>query len=247
MIKLRRLLSVALVATCFAVVPSEAAGKRRAVRHPTAPNAINAEISGTVIDNVTGQPVIGATVVAGEVSRKSDSQGKFTLKNVHGAGSVQVSASRTGYTTGGATITTSGDHNIVIRLNSLPTVTVKRTNNTTVNLDSDSVEFGYPDAFSGYRSSTNEDFCRADGTKLVVHREEVSRINGPATTAPASPCCPGASLERVSITLKTGGTQDLFFTDTCELTKSIDLIGRDHVTGKIIYIPFTQIAEVVFP
>lgn len=247
MIKLRRLLSVALVATFFAVVPSEAAGKRRAVRHPTAPNAISAEISGTILDAATNQPVVGVVVSAGEVSRKSDSQGKFSLKNVQGAGSVEISASRTGYTTGTASITTSGTHSIVIRLNSLPTVSVRRTNNTTVNLDSDSIEFGYPDAFSGYRSSTNEDFCRADGTKLVVNRDDIRRINGPATSVAASACCTGTALERISVTLKAGGTQDLFFSDTCELTKSIDLIGRDHVTGKILYIPFTQIAEVVFP
>jgi hypothetical protein len=246
---LRRLLSVALVATCITAVQSEAAGgKRRSVQPRTPPNQIEAEITVTVIDNVTGAPVANATVEAGETTRATDENGKATLKGVRGTGSINILVKRSGYTEKHASVTEGGKQSVTVRLDPRATVTVRKTDNTVIQLDDDSVEFGYPDAFSGYRSSSNEDFCRPDGTAIVVNRSEITRINGPATMTPNAPCCPSnVPVEKINVTFKAGGSSDLFFADTCVLTHSIDLIGRNHVTGQVLYIPFTQVAEVVFP
>ncbi|HEY0157247.1 MAG TPA: carboxypeptidase-like regulatory domain-containing protein [Thermoanaerobaculia bacterium] len=245
MTNLRRLLSVALIATCITAVQSEAA-KRRSVKHPSAPNVITAEITGTVVDDATGLPVVNATVVAGEESDVTDNQGKFTLKNVTGVGSVDLVVTRTGYTEKHVAITTSGKQTITVRVVSRSVVTVKKVDGTTFQLDDNSLEFGFSDLFT-YRSSTDEDFCRPDGTQIVVKREEISRIVGPATLVPSAACCPGNTVQKVTVTLKAGGTTDLYFSDSCVYTRSVDLVGRNHVTGKVIYTPFSQIAEVVFP
>ena len=243
---LRRLLSVALVATCITAVQSEAAGKRRSAKHPSAPNAITAEISGTVIDDVTGQPVVGALVQAGTRRDTTGDDGKFELKGVTGAGSIDVVVSRTGYAEKHTAITSGGQQTVTIRLTPRATITVRKTDNTTVQIDDDSFEFGFSDAFN-YRSSADQEFCRADGSEIVVKREEIARINGPATLVQVAPCCTANTVQKINVTLKAGGTQDLYFTDTCVLTRSMDAVGRDHVTGRKVFIPFSEIAEVIFP
>jgi Carboxypeptidase regulatory-like domain len=243
---LRRLLSVALAATCIAAVQTDAAGKRRSVKHPTAPNAIHADITGTVIDDVTGAPVPNASVEAGGRDDITNAQGKFELEGVSGAGSVDVVVSRSGYNEKRTPITTGGKHTLTIRLTPRSTVTLRKTDGTVIQLDDNSIEFGFSDAFS-YRSSTTENFCRPDGTEIVVKREEIARINGPATLVQSAPCCSAQTVQKVNVTLKAGGATDLFFSDTCNFTRSVDLVGRNHATGRIVYTPFSQIAEVIFP
>jgi hypothetical protein len=243
---LRRLLSVALVATCITAIQAEAAGKRRSVKTPTAPNAIHAHILGTVVDDVTGLPVVNALVEAGGRDDVTNAQGKFELEGVSGAGSVDLVVTRTGYADKHVPITTGGDQTITIRVVPRTTVSVRKVDGTIIQIDDNSVEFGFSDAFS-YRSSSSEDFCRPDGTQIVVKRDEISKINGPAVLAPSAPCCPGQTVQRVNVTLKTGEVTQLHFSDTCVFTRSVDLVGRNHVTGHKIFIPFSQIAEVIFP
>ena len=246
MTNLRRLLSVALVATCITALQTDA-GKRRSVKHPSAPNAIQADIDGTVLDDVTGLPVPNASIHAGGRSDSTDDQGKFTLEGVSGAGSVDLVVTRTGYQEKHTAITTSGKQSITVRLTPRATVSVRKVDGSVIQLDDDSIEFGFSDAFS-YRSSTSEDFCRPDGTQVEVQREEISRINGPATLVQAAPCCANnVTVQRVNVTLKAGGSTDLYFSDTCRLTRSVDLVGRNHVTGRVVFTPFSQIAEVIFP
>lgn len=247
MTNLRRLLSVALVATCITAVQTEAAGKRRSVKHPSAPNAILAEIDGTVIDDVTGLPVVSATVEAGGEHDSTDSEGKFSLKGISGVGSIDLVVSRSGYAEKHVAITTSGKQTITVRLTPRSTVRLRKVDGTTIELDDNSVEFGFSDAFI-YRSSTFEDFCRPDGTQIVVKREEISKITGPGTLVQAAPCCPNnVTVLKVNVTLKTGETTDLYFSDTCVFTRSVDLVGRNHATGRVVFTPFSQIAEVIFP
>jgi hypothetical protein len=243
---LRRLLSVALVATCITAVQADAAGKRRSAKHPTAPNAIQADIEGTVLDDVTGQPVPNASVEAGGRDDITNNSGKFELEGVSGAGSVDLVVTRSGYQEKHVAITASGKQTITVRLTPRATVSVRKTDGTTVQLDDNSIEFGFSDAFQ-YRSSTSEDFCRPDGTEINVKREEIARINGPATLVQSAPCCTAQTVQRVNVTLKVGGATDLFFSDTCNFTRSVDLVGRNHATGRIVFIPFSQIAEVIFP
>lgn len=246
MINLRRLLSVALVATCITAIQADAAGKRRSVKHPSAPNAIQADIEGTVVDDVTGLPVANALVEAGGRDDLTNEEGEYELEGVSGAGALDLVVTRTGYHEKRTPITSGGTLTVNVRLTPRATVTVRKTDNTTLQLDDNSIEFGFSDAFS-YRSSTTEQFCRPDGTQIEVRREEISRINGPASLVPSAACCPEQTVQRVNVTLKAGGATDLFFSDTCNFTRSVDLVGRNHVTGRIVYLPFSQIAEVIFP
>ena len=239
----RRLLSVAVIAAVFAV-PSYA--KRRSVAHPAPLNVITVEVSGIVIDSVTGAPVVGARVEAGESHRTTGTDGKFTLRSTSGPAPVIVQASRTGYDGAAQNLTTAGKHELTFSLAPRPTVLVRTLSNQTFNLDLETIEFGYPVPFSGYRSADFEDFCTPEGQAVTVNRTEIQRINGPATTVSYAPCCATDTL-KVNVTLKNGTTTDLYFVDACDGVVSIDIFGRDHVTNKAQYIPFSQIAEVVFP
>ena len=245
---LRRLLCVALVATCIAAVPAEAAGKRRSVRKTPVTGQLTADISGTILDAATGQPVVAARVEAGESSKQTDSTGKFTLKGVTIVGStINVKVSRSGYTTSTLQLNGGGPHNLSIRLSPLPTVTVRKTDNTTVQLDSDTIRFGYSIPFSGYRDAEFEEFCKADGSPITIDRAQISRITGPATTTRHAPCCGSVDTVKINVTLKTGENMDVYFVDACNGFPNVELLGRDHTTAKAQYIPFSSIAEVVFP
>lgn len=247
LIQLRRLLSIALVATCIAALPSEAAGKRRSVRKTTALGQITGEVSGTVRDSVTNQPVIAAKVQIGSGSKLTNNSGQYKITNVQAVGSIVVTISRTGYVTQTQTITTGGVHTLDVRLVPLPTVSVRKTDGTVVQLDADSIRFGYPVPFSGYREAEFEDFCRPDGSRVTIDRSEISRINGPATTVRHAPCCGEVDTVKINVTLKSGQASDLYFVDACNGFPKIDLLGIEHVSAAALYIPFNEIAEIVFP
>ena len=123
---LRRLLSVALVATCITAIEADAAGKRRSVKTPTAPNAIHGDITGTVVDDVTGAPVVNALVEAGGRDDITNAQGKFELEGVSGAGSLDLVVTRTGYADKHVAITAIGAQPISVRLVPRTTVSVDR-------------------------------------------------------------------------------------------------------------------------
>ncbi|HEU4886710.1 MAG TPA: carboxypeptidase regulatory-like domain-containing protein [Thermoanaerobaculia bacterium] len=246
----RRLLTVALIATAaFATVPSHAQGRRRAAAHPTALNKLTSpKISGTVLDDVTGQPVVFVRVRVGDRTDTTDSAGKYQVKNVSSfGGSIIVEAGRTGYTTKTVQLTTGGERVVDIRLQPLPTVRVKKTDNSIMELDADSIEFGYPVVFSGYNTAAFEEFCKPNGTAVTINRSEIRRVNGAATKAVQAACCGTKEVEKINVELKTGEVTDLYFADTCSGAQSIDLIGRDHQSGKLVYTAFTSISEVVFP
>jgi hypothetical protein len=246
----RRFLTAALVATVvFAALPSHAAGRRRAASHPTALNKVTSpKISGTVVDDATGQPVIFARVRVGDRVDNTDSAGKYQVKNVSSfGGKILVEVARTGYTTKTVELATGGEQVVDVRLAPQPTVTVKKADNTTLQLDADSIEFGYPVVFSGYNTAEFEEFCKPNGAAVTVNRNEIRRINGAATKGVQAACCGTKEVEKINVQLKTGEVTDLYFVDTCNGIPSIDLIGRDHTTGKLVYTAFTSITEVVFP
>jgi hypothetical protein len=242
--QLRRVFMVVLAATVLLAVPTTEA-KRRSVAKSPAGAPLTIDITGTVLDATTNAPVVGARVKAGNTTRTTDEQGKFSFKGVKGAGFIFLEASRTGYATSSAKVTATGD--VTLRLAPRATVRVRKTDNTVVDLDDDSLEFGYPVAFSGYRSAQFEDFCRPDGSVVEVDRSEIARINGNATTAQFAPCCPTAPTLKINITLKNGTTSDYYFVDACNGYTNIEVIGRNHTTGETVYIPVQQIGEVIFP
>ncbi|HYI13651.1 MAG TPA: carboxypeptidase-like regulatory domain-containing protein [Thermoanaerobaculia bacterium] len=241
--KLRRTLAAALLATCLTSLPMYAA-KRRSVRSPSAGSLT---VTGVVTDSATGAPVINAKVfVDARHTDSTDENGAYEIRNVPFATSGTIlTAERTGYITKTSTLASGTTLNF--SLVATPTVTVRKTDNTTFTLDQESIMFGYPIAFSGYREDESEDFCRPDGTQIVVHRSEIRKITGPAAVATSAACCPGIDSRRVRVELKTGEITDLFFVDACNGFPNIDVKGRNHVTGATIYTPFAEIAEITFP
>jgi hypothetical protein len=245
-LQFRRLLFVALVATCLAV-PSYAAGRRRAVAHPSPAVALTAELTGTITDSVTGAPINAVELTSGKRTFTTGPSGAYTLKSLSGNDKILVTVYRTGYARQTLTITQSGKQELNIQLVPQPTVRVRLTNGTTYDVDLDSILFGYPIAFSGYRSAEFEDFCKADGTQVVIDRTQIKRIIGPAMPSDNTACCPGKPTLTIGLELRSGESGQYTFSDACTGIGSIDIIARERVSAMYHYLPFSQVAEVVFP
>ena len=245
----RRSLSFLFI-LCFFVALSAQAGKRRAVGHPSpaGEKLTLGTVSGVVLDDSTGLPINAVRVAIGTKEDVTAADGKFSAKNVTGYGAITVAATRSGYVTKSASITTSGDHQITLRMTPTPTVRVRKTDGTTLNVDFESLEFGYAVPFSGYRKYPYDEFCK-NGVSVQIDRAEMKQINGPATiVASGVPCCPGTNVLKVGLELKNGEKFDGFFVDSCEAgVTRIDLIARDHTQGQFVYLPFSELSEVVFP
>jgi hypothetical protein len=248
--KIRRPLTAALVAVLCIVLPAHATQpRRRAVAPPAALGKLTADkISGTVVDDVTGHPVNLAHVKVGDRAANTDSLGKFEVKNVTSfQGNIAVEVTRSGYATKTVLLNTGGTQVVAVRVQPTPTVHVRKVNGTTVDLDFESIEFGYPVVFSGYSSSASENFCKPNGSAVTIDRSQIRRVTGPGTIVHQASCCADHDVEKVSLELKSGETTELVFVDTCTGIPGIDLIGRNHVSGQIVYTSFTDIAEVTFP
>ena len=244
----RRIFAAVFVAAVLAAVPSHAAGRRRAVTPPSASGEVSSpEISGTVLDAVTGQPVASIRVHIGNKSDNTDDAGKFKIKNVVSyQNKFAIETDRSGYQPHRIELATINGP-LEIRVSPTPTVTMRKTNGTTTEIDFESAEFGYPIAFSGYIANHSEEFCKPNGTDVVIDRSEIKRLVGPATFASQASCCPGHPLLKITAELKSGETTELYFNDTCSGIPGIDFIGRNHLTGKMVYTPFKDITEIVFP
>lgn len=247
-VRSRRLFVVALALTVLASLPSQAQ-RRRTVRHPAAKVTVSvSEVTGTVTDSVTGRPVISAHVTAGNRSDTTDSQGKFRLRNVSGFNSLVLEVTRTGYATQSFPLSAEAKQDFTIRLVPGSTVRVRKLDGTTYDLDFDSVRFGFAVPFSTYQAAEYDEFCKTNGTSATIDRSEFRRITGPATLVSYAPCCTNANpLLKVQGELKNGETTELYFKDSCDGYSNIDISGRDHVSAEVVYIVFTDIAEVTFP
>jgi len=245
--KLRRNLLAALVAALLIAVPSQA-DKRRSVgsRSPGAQFTLEV-LSGTVVDAVTGQPVIAATVFGGNRTDVTDAQGKFDLKNVTGAGYLTIQVDRSGYQPYAAQFKPGDATPLAVRVTPTKTATIRKTNGENLEVDMESLKFGYPVPFSGYRESESEDFCTVDGNKFYIHRAQMARLTGPAVLVAGGACCTEGNAARMTLTLKSGQTMDVLFTDTCEERYRVDVGARLHVNGTFVHVPITDIAEIVFP
>jgi len=243
-----RLFVVAAVATLIIATPSEAQ-RRRTVRHPTAKVAIAAsEVTGTILDNATGKPVVNARVAAGGKSDTTDAQGKFRIRNLTGFGSFTLQVSRSGYATRTVPLTLADKQDVTVRLEPGLTARVRKVDGTTYDYDFDSIRFGFAVVFSGYQGGESDDFCKPDGTAVTLDRSEFKRITGPATLVTHAPCCTTSyPLLKINAELKSGEITDLYFKDACDGYANVDLSGRAHVSGEVMYTLFTDIAEVTFP
>lgn len=239
--------TVAAIALLVTSIPALAQNpKRRAVQHPsTGGPVIPVVVTGTVIDSVTGQPVVFADVRLGSRSDRTDRSGKFKISTtIPSQGTITVT--RSGYSAGSQAITGGGTQDFTIRLSPTPTVRLRLTDGTIKDLDQESIEFGYVPPFGSYNKGESDDFCRADGTVVAINRSEFKRIVGPATLENNSACCPNNTLLKITAELKNGQTVPLYFVDSC-LGYTVDFIGRDHVSANFVYTKFTDVAEIIFP
>lgn len=246
---LRRLPALALLAALFAATASEAATfKRRAVAHRPLPGQFTKDVSGTVLDAVTGRPVIAMTVTIGTRSVATNANGQFEIAKAAGAGTMVVEFSRSGYVFHTVSLTAASNGALGnVHIAPTKTATVRRTNGTTLELDMESLKFGYAVPFTGYLADEFDEFCKTtDTTKNTINRSQMAKLTGPAQTVPAGNCCTG-NADRMTLTLKSGEVMEVLFLDTCQERYTVDIIGRDHVTGQFVYLPVREIAEVVFP
>ena len=245
--KLHRNLLAALAAVLFIAVPSHAQ-KRRSVAHRPPGTPFTLEVlSGTVIDSVTGQPVVAASVFGGNRSDVTDAQGRFDLKNVSGAGALTLQVERSGYQPYAAQWKPGDASPLTVRAVPTQTVTIRKVNGETVVVDMESLKFGYPVPFSGYRDSESDDFCTVDGAKLYIHRSQMVKLTGPAVIVAGGACCTEGNAAKMTLTLKSGQTMDVLFTDTCEERYKVDIGARLHTAGTFVHVPITEITEIVFP
>jgi hypothetical protein len=235
-------------------IPVQAA-KRRAVAHPTAGPKLTISVKGVVTDKVTGLPVINAKVTAAnrsDLTNKEDDStaakeaGTFQVKGAVAYGTVTVTVERTGYKTFTTQYTASGDYTLNVQLEPTPTVTVKTTGGETVQLDRESVLFGYVAGAFQYQYLEAPEFCLGDGTRASYNVAQMHRIVGPATTAQSSSCC-DQELLKINIELTGSAPTDLLLADKCHTGSTIDITGRDHVQGVLRYFPLTEVTEVIFP
>lgn len=235
--------SAVAIALLVAAVPMYAQ-KRRAVQHPgPAGPALEVTVTGTILDAVTGGPVVFAEVRLGGRTVRADTSGKFRITStIHGT--AVLTAGRSGYVEAQEAITANRE--VTLRLTPTPTIRLKLTNGTEHQIDFESAEFGYVPPFGSYVKGESEQFCRPGGTQETISRAAISKITGPAVSESHAPCCPSSPLLKITATLKTGETTPLYFTDSCDGHR-IDFIGRNHTSGNFVFAKFTEIAEIVFP
>lgn len=242
---IRRVSALALFAAVFVASPSEA--KRRSVAHRPLPLQFKKTVSGVVSDAVTGQPVIALTVVTGTRSDITDAQGRFEIKEAAGSGVLRVEFTRSGYQPYTVTLGPSDSGVLTVRVNPTPTATAKLKDNTTLQLDMESLRFGYPVPFSGYRDDEFDEFCKiTDSTQFTVHKNEMAKLAGPSQIVPAGSCCSG-NAEKMTLTKKNGEVMEVIFMDTCQERYKTDVGARNHVTGQFLHIPISELVELVFP
>ena len=243
---LRRFSALALLVTVVAAVPTYA--KHRSVGHRTPPVQFTKTVSGQVLDAATNSPVVAMTITIGTRTDATDAQGRFEIRNATGAGSMLVEFDRSGYARHTVNLG-PGSSGVLgtIRLAPTPTATAKLANGTTVQLDMESLKFGYPVPFSGYREDDFDEFCRtSDSTQFTVNKRDMAKLNGPAQIVPAGNCCTG-NAEKMTLTKKNGEVMDVIFMDTCQERYKTDIGARDHTSGQFVHLRISDLTELVFP
>ncbi len=222
------------------VVAWPAFARVRAVAVPEGPILY----SSTVVDAVTGQPVIGAQVANGSTTTTTGNNGAFTIPVYPGKQATLV-VSRSGYDTAQVTVVVqSGTPGVPIKLQPRSTVTVHTTSGQTVQLDFETFQFVYAQPLASVLSSPTARFC-ANGSELDVDRSQIARILGPAVSSEGGACCNRPVLW-FDVDLKSGERQHVSLVFDC-YTYDCFIGGRDHTTYQQTYFTFKEIAEVDFP
>jgi len=214
-------------------------------RHAASPQIPLVFVRGKVVDATTGNPVASAQVTNGPRSSVADNQGNFQIQVPAGVSSV-IAATRSGYDSVSTAVNGAEGLTVNLTLHGKPTVSVRLTNGTVLQLDTETAQFAQEALFTSPARSDTVTLCKSDGTKTVVNRSEVSKIFGPAVSVNNAACCTASPVLKVSVELKTGERQDAVLQESCTGV-FIDFTGRDHTTGQFVYTRFEDIAEIDFP
>jgi len=253
---LRNLVVLSLVV--LSAIPAFAAdGKKRGVQKPPGnpiispppPAAAEVTLDAGVRDAVTDLPVINADVFSTNPDRhaRTDANGAFTMKLPAGA-AVNLLISRAGYKTFTTTITTAALGTFVdrYRLTPNPTVQIRTIAGVVHQIASDTMEFGYIVPFSGFTKDRKAEMCRTDGSSLSADRDDIKRVQGPATLALNTKCCDRGPLSMVVLDMRNGEHTQGYFKDSC-FGYGMLVIGLGQTTGQQIDVKLTEVAEIVFP
>lgn len=238
---------LAIVTLALLSLPLFAAPKSRSVGKPALDSGaakVTVSCKGTVTDAETGLPVAFATITSGRFRTTTSRLGTFSLSAVTALGEADVTAARTGYHGSTVRISGTGTHELNFRLQGRPTTAIRKVDGTTVALDDDSVKFGYVVLFSNYQTVTGNDFYLPDGTAAKIPMDQIKRLTGPGVALQTSSCQRPA--QQVHLELRDGTTREATFVDSC-YGYTVDLIGRDHVTGDGVFVPFGEVLEINFP
>lgn len=222
-------------------------GKRRSVSTPevNAGPPVAVTYKGTVTDAATGLPVAFATITTEKGKRFfATRNGTFAFSIVTVPGNVDLTAGRTGYDSSTVRVNGAGTHEVNFRLGGRPSATLQKIDGTLIALDDDSVRFGYIVPFIGYQTESGNDFFMTDGTRAKIPMAEMMRVTGTGTSVPTTGC-PRAG-QRVLLELRDDTIHDATFLDSC-YGYTVDLIGRDHATGDVLYVPFSEVSNIAFP
>jgi hypothetical protein len=223
------------------------AGRRRSASVQPAGVPISGDVKGVVLDATTGSPVAEARVEIGSRRDNTDSEGKFTITAASGHDEYILLITRTGYATQMMRVAPESAASVSIVLTPGPTVSVRTTGGAIIDLDADSITFGFTVGFGSIQQAPYDQFCKPDGTSVTIDRLQIRKIVGPATLVSHAPCCTARDVLKVRLELKDGSAGDYYFADACDGYPNIHLFGRHHLTGEQAFIKFSEIAEAVFP
>jgi hypothetical protein len=225
-----------------AVTPLSAAVKKHAVAHPKVEKIT---ITGTVTDAVTGAPLKGVTVGAGDVTAVvTDDTGKYTLTVFKGG---TITATRVGYVT---VQKQAAGSPLDFALPQTATITIKTTKGETFLVDAPTLKFGYPQIFQGYASGESPNLCRVNGEgkgeTWLPTKAEMKRVVGPARALTSAACCDRGPVMAIDVELKSGEKVTGYLNDNC-FGYNIEVIGFERSSAAAKYIPLTEVTEIVFP
>jgi hypothetical protein len=232
---MRRLLANLILLSLVISVPAVAA-RTRAVVHP----AGQVSYSSTVVDAVTGKPVVGAEVVNQGLTTTTNATGVFTIP-VNAAAPTTLTIRRSGYDTITVTVQ-AGLPPSPIRMQPHAGITVKLKTGQTVQIDSESAQLAYSIPLLTSIHSTTAALCK-DGTQIEVELSTFARVSNVARASGAA-CC---HIDTIWFDLeqKGGDRSHVALSYDC-LTYDCFLGGRDHDTYQMVYLKFEDISEVVF-
>ena len=236
---MRKLFALSLV---LLALPLSAASKVRSA----ATGGIKTEVylSGTITEAATGMPARHVQVYnPPDHYQMSDDNGHFRIKVAIGQ-DVTLTFFRSGFELFTAVVHISTDSARSFQMKSKPTTSVRLNDGSAIEADTETVEFGYLAPFTGYTKSSSLSLCTG-GNPVAPERAEIRRITRAFDLGDPA-CCDRRSLPAITVELKNGSTATGGFIDACFGYRE-DLIVLDHNTGEPAYIPFADVAEIVFP